>query len=657
MGTQRQTCLRRRREDGAVAIIVALSMAGLVIVGGMVLDFGLVRLDRQTNKLAADSAAISGLEGMRHVDALGNQTGKAAPYAGVCSALEYLQANQPELASVSGTLTDGLGNHVAGAACPLPAASALKQVTCDPDDRSTWAWYSGTADGGRLQIDIRNGYVAADDASSFREEDLTTLVNDQGEMQHKGCDQLAVIISESRTPGLGSVATDDDLTSSVRSVARVNMGADPVNMALVVLEQKDCAAVYAKGGARIRVDGFEGMPGMIHVDSIGDPLGDKCSTNSVIDIEGSLHGAIVAGESEWAPKLPGVIQVHAPSNASRGVPYIYAEPYPPGAEAEVLVPRITRKYVDSDYFTGVRLATSAANDAWASGPAADVVITGPDCTASVPPLQSRVGTWYFDCDSVAYSGNVKLANATKVIFRGSVSVQSNREFAMPKAQEVYINRPDSPATPGLSIKGQFRMHTDGTVSNCKSMAAPAERARLVIGTGEIFARAGTSGPFSLDPSVQAGWSLFQACHTAVIMMGGDHGGCVPADTDPKEPRLTSCNGFLDLAGNSRADWTAPNLKGADRVKADQTDLEDLALWTESDDSSSIVGGGSITLAGVFVLPNANPFDIGGSGAQDVEDSQYFTRKLSARGGGYLYMKPNPHNVTKVPYFDGFALVR
>ena len=57
---------RRRRSDerGVVAVIVAVSMTALLVAVGMVLDFGLVRIDRQVDKAAADSATAAGLQAL-----------------------------------------------------------------------------------------------------------------------------------------------------------------------------------------------------------------------------------------------------------------------------------------------------------------------------------------------------------------------------------------------------------------------------------------------------------------------------------------------------------------------------------------------------------------------------------------------------------------
>src|SRR3954464_14634422 len=78
---------RRRDEQGAVAIIVAISVTFMAVAAGMVLDFGLVRIDRQIDKSAADAAVTAGLHALKAGD------DKPRPFRGVCTALRYLQAN------------------------------------------------------------------------------------------------------------------------------------------------------------------------------------------------------------------------------------------------------------------------------------------------------------------------------------------------------------------------------------------------------------------------------------------------------------------------------------------------------------------------------------------------------------------------------------
>ena len=89
----RRLLTNRRRTDqrGAVAVIVAVAMSSLLIAGGIVLDFGVVRMDRQMNKLAADDAVTAGLR------AADGGTGEVYTDLAVCGALDYLKANRSRL--------------------------------------------------------------------------------------------------------------------------------------------------------------------------------------------------------------------------------------------------------------------------------------------------------------------------------------------------------------------------------------------------------------------------------------------------------------------------------------------------------------------------------------------------------------------------------
>ena len=90
----------------AIAIIVAVGMTALCVVSAMVLDFGLVRVDRQIDSSGADAATLAGLHGLLWAGGDGNPH----PYAGVCTAVRYLKANHPRFNGITENVgwTDGL---------------------------------------------------------------------------------------------------------------------------------------------------------------------------------------------------------------------------------------------------------------------------------------------------------------------------------------------------------------------------------------------------------------------------------------------------------------------------------------------------------------------------------------------------------------------
>jgi len=636
----------RGDEHGAVALMVAMSMVLLCVVAAFVLDFGLIRVDRQTNKSASDAAAAAGLRGLDQGD------GVPHPWAGVCRAVQFLKVNDAKFSDLTGTWSTGAGAGVADGCDPVLASAPCLRA---PGNEASWAAFEGTALSGSVKVRIQSGYdldtPQPGGSSAWPDESYSTHAGDDGDPSMHGCDHLVAMIWQTRDPGLGKLVTDAQLTTSVRSVGRLVQGEQgEQGVALVTLERHDCPSLSTDGTTtKIRVDGFLDMPGMIHADSLGDGTG--CGGARVMEVNGNNPHAIVAGAAETDPTVAGIITVHAlnggpgamPANAAEPYPYVHTEPDPPGA-APTGGELVSREPVDTDYFTGVKSAMATANAVFANAATiADRVISGPECAeGGFPAANGTPGTWYFDCPSgVSYSSNVSLPNATRVIFGSSLEVRSGREFAMPQAAEVYVG---GSAGTGLLVKGAFRMHTRGQSTCAAADPLAAQRGRLVIRTGSLKSEAGAP--------------MFQACSTSVIMMGGQADGCVSSVKGIEPQDATFCtNASVALAGAASTDWTAPDRVTEGRTQADLDDLEDLALWTESEALSSITGSGGITLAGVFVLPNANPFDIGGNGVQDMEDCQYFTRKLRARGGGTLVMKPNPYNITTIPYLGGFGLVR
>ena len=115
------------------------------------------------------------------------------------------------------------------------------------------------------------------------------------------------------------------------------------------------------------------------------------------------------------------------------------------------------------------------------------------------------------------------------------------------------------------------------------------------------------------------------------------------------------------------DWKAPNQSDVFLSVGDPlfAQFEDLALWTEYSGNGTpggaarIGGQGAVVTSGVFFLPNANPFNIGGGGigAQLTVDAQFIVRKLRLSGTVALKMAPNPSNSVPTPVFEGFGLIR
>ena len=233
-------------------------------------------------------------------------------------------------------------------------------MVCKPGVPSTAANFAQTVttpDDVEYLVEISIPYVLTDHPE-FQEETKATLAGDQGEPAEQGCDQIGVQITQTRQPGLGSIASDEDIVSRVRSVGRVTIGNDGEGaVALLLLERHDCRAIDTVGGASVHVYGTDFMPGMIHTDSLGD--GDDC--NSVNKVYNGNHtNGIVADESDDG-LLPGLLSTAALSgaaaavagNATDPIDQVHGGPFPPGNPPEGR-DVITRRPVDNRWLDAVR---------------------------------------------------------------------------------------------------------------------------------------------------------------------------------------------------------------------------------------------------------------------------------------------------------------
>lgn len=622
--------LERRAETGTAAIMISLSMVLLVVSAALVLDLGMARADRQINKSVADSAAIAGTWGLDGGD------NRPRPYAGVCRALQYLKANDPKFADLSGSWSDG--NDVPkGDGC---TDTSLRQVKCIPGLPASWARWTGTAMAGRMTVRIQSGYLTSE--GGWLEESYPGYANDQGNPVEQGCDNIAVILVQRRKPGLGSVATSGDITTSIRSVGRVVTGNEgDAAVALLVLERHDCQAIDLSGGnPRILVKGVGDVPGMIHSDSLGD--GADCGPGMKVLNGNTTNGIVAQAAQTGSPLLPGLISTRALSgvpgavaaNATDPIDMVHGEPYPPG-NPPTGRGLLTRLRVDNRYLAGVKATLADAQTEFGREPATvpsdSTVVTGADCGAPTAAQIAATGALYLFCDS--FTTKDVTFQAKTIVFMGEVKADG---LHLPKATKVYVKGVD--ANKGLQVTG-LKVH-NGDMATCDENNNP-ERARLVVGTGPVEM---TNNSASL-----------QMCNVTMILGGGSPTGCTPA-TGGTQPTVNTCNGSVKITGGS-LDWTAPNAVPAGATPTDWMQHEDLALWSETSGTHDLGGGSYMHLAGVFMLPNAFPFKLHGGGTQSILNSQYIARTLWATGNGTLTMAPDAHDVVTFPVLSGFALVR
>jgi Flp pilus assembly protein TadG len=672
---------RAHDERGAVALLVAAGMTALLVVAAMVLDFGLVRLDRQKVRNGVDAAVMAGLR------ASDDGTGKIHTQRAVCAALDFLRTND---ASMSGLPTGSLDCNTAG-------ADWLK--TCnkaDPFGSASAASYTGTTTSGNTTttVTIKMPYLLTD--GGYREETYSSVSGDVSELN--SCDQLAVLVTRSVKPGLGSLATSSDLTSRLRGVGRVIIDGGDLVPALLLLERSTCGVLTVGSGgspSRIKVFGSGSGPATIHADTRANGAGCGSGSNQQVFQGKQTNGVVAYGSVDGQP---GQISSYATSQgvSSAVVTDGSTQVYGTTATTEAgsgtpsdVIPRdlVTRRAVDERYLGAVRLWSQAAYSEWVKNHSAPGGYTtrfgcptSTDMTAMA--AMNALSSVYIDCpDSAGITLNGTIGAGT-IYFHGFIK---SGKLVMPNATDVYVDNTDNA---GVRINADAIKLGNGDgfcvrATACDSLAVGTcsptgttvrSQARLTVRRGAITTTGG----------------LLRMCNTAVLLQGGQlgmgtpaqPGGCVPPDTmantppteyEPIPPTSTPCpgatssagNGFLSLGGIT--DWTAPNRyddmsalhMSRTQQKAAWADLEDLALWTETYGTGpafKMAGGGALHVGGTFATFNAHPFTVTGGGAQDLTDAQFVTRSFAVDGGATLTMKAYKDAV-KIPRLGPFLLVR
>lgn len=689
---------RRSDERGAIAIIVAISMVAVLVAIGMALDFGLVRVDRQVDKSAADAATFAGLEGLDSGD------GNAHPYKGICTAIRYLNQNNARFSGVSdasGTWTDGAGGAVGGPVC---SNTALLSSICAAGNLSTWARFTwtGTFQGTALTVKIQSGYALPDPA--FDEDTLPAAVSDADDYAG-GCDQLAVIVTQNRKPGFGSLATSGQLSSTIRSVGRVTSVPGGAAPAMLLLKRTGCPILQTgsnSGGSHVYVLGAlstNGLsqPGTIHADSDGTSCTGGSNQNIFLGKAGNgivaFAAPSVANPAVADPAKPGLISSVAAGNGITGGVVRDSNDNVCGSNllataaaipaTPCLAPRkdvvgrglVTRRLVDDRYLAAVRTIVATGNATIASHSG---FVTPPgNCTPTqaqidnTPGLNSNADV-FIDCTANGGFTAPVTIPGKRFVFAGSVKPAAGT-LSLPDAQKVYIVGDPAKDAIALGNGTGFSMHSSGNLSGGRCSNAPTgsatDKAILYVKSGDLKETGG----------------LLQLCYTTAVMGGGTTtgpAGCLPT-TSGIAPTATPCpgganggngDGQLSQTGGD-VDWTAPNRYDVmtlsdgspDPARApewsDPNGPEDLAFWSESYGGNSnptynMAGGGILHIVGVYMVPNADPFTISGGAGQSLTNAQYVATSISLNGTNTsITMGVDPNSAVTLPRLALIGLVR
>lgn len=663
----------RRDEGGVVIIFFALMLVACVIMIALVIDLGILRADRKSNKSTADHATAAGLLALEDTSA---GDGRPHPWRGVCEAYNYVKANGSELASFTNERwtdqSDLTVNLADGPVHPCDDPTRLGSV-CTPGLLETYARFAGHADGGRVQVEIRSGYRMPDPA--FAED--AVRVGDNGDPAEQGCDHLSVVIRESQPRGFSAIIGNDELSTRVRTVGRVTLGSGlDAPASLLLLERRECRALRVESvDSRVVVEhsdddgpgpGTDGVwPGLIHSDSDGSLCATDGSEAVLEGRVGSAGPTILARSATQAHPdtgtiLPGQITVYAKFFAGRPAhtpfPTTIGDTEPRAAQ------RQGRRRVDEKYLAGVtQLANQAGplvardlppDDQWT------LFENNEGCRiAPGGPIASRVGTvpnkLWFKCPEL-WVKDAPLILATpdlEIVITGSLRV--DQPFEVHDLRRLWMRGKSSGDRIAISASGALRLNT-GNTTPCPVDAAgatlPGKTASLFVADGRFEVRSG---------------GRFRACSTLMLLKGGQALPPMPGTTAHPtcaSPTWASSTGtFLTTAGGLVEEWTAPNeLAGVQPSPAYLLThpFEDLALWTEAAAGSELLGGAGTIVKGVFFLPNAHDFKISGNGTGDMPASaQFIACRMRVGGAGTWRMTPDAYNFVLVPSFEGFDLVR
>jgi hypothetical protein len=649
----------RDRERGAVMMLTAFIALGSLMVVGLVVDGGQLLVNRRTNKSVADVAARAGV-------------GRLAfgPWSGVCKAREFLLGNAKGFSSFdAGSETWSNAAALVYGTNPCPAvASAPDTNPCKPNLPSTWAKLQATAVNGRFTIEIQSGYVLPDPRFP-----ADTALADAGTADQGSCDNLAVIISERQAPSFAQVGGGGPTVVRIRSVGRLN-SVESLDFiaALQLLERNKCDVLSVSGAnTRVVAQAFNSYPGTIQIDSAGD---SPSCPSPILNAQSAGPSVVACSANSTQPACrPGIgnrpsrVGIYAVNfnKAANIISTPYGTHY--GDTKAIGSPRTGRKYTDLRYRANVHdldqdaeavltgtsglppgCASVSQNSCTGNG-LTWLVVEPADCTSlgtffAVAGRTSAQNIW-FNCDlNVSSPLTLSAANAY-IVVKGQLAVNSS--FTITDPRKVYVGGRASGNDIGLDLTsptGVLNMNV-GAASTCSGRNGAGYSNRLVVGKGSV--------------KVGSGFTV-RLCQTFTLLASGYDK--VPT-TDGTLPCSTcSYTGTINISSGSTVDLSAPNeITGrlpADSELATTNKFEDLGLWVEAGGGGNgLAGGASTKLAGVFFLPNADPFVLTGGGSLPIElSAQFVSTSLKVSGGATLNLVPNPEDSIPVRIPD-FLLVR
>ena len=646
---------RRKDERGTVVLVTAVFALASLLMVGLVVDGGQLKVDRRTNKGVTDMAARAGVSRLAF-----------GPWSGVCKARGFLLGNAKAFKAFdagSETWSNAAAQVLTTNPCPS-VATAPDTVPCAPNNPATWARLQATAGQGRFTVEIQSVYVLPDPRFAG-----DAALDDTGVTEQGSCDNLAVILTERQEPSFAQVGGAGATNVRVRSVGRLN-AAETLDFvaALQLLERHDCD-VLTTGGANTRViaQPWGSYPGTIQIDSDGtgscpSPILNGQATSGGPSILACSVNSTNRDCNAGTGARPSRIGVYA-RNFNKPATII-STPYPStyGDTAAVASPRTGRKFTDLRYRTSV-----AALDGEVKAMIPSVNALPPGCT-SVNLVTSTCNgsnglTWLVvsDCGALTTFFNAVLGrtSAQNIWFRCDLNVTApltltaansfivvtgqlavNGAFTITDPRKVFIGGRSTGNKVGLDLTGSGTLNVNaGGAAACSGRTAPGHANRLVVGHGSL--------------KVGSGFTA-RICQTFTYLASGYDK--VPAVNGTNPCVCNSYSGTIEVTSGATVDLSAPNeitgrLPTADEL-ATTNPFEDLGLWVEAGGGTNgLTGGAATKLRGVFFLPNADPFTLAGGGTLPIElSAQFVSTTLKVTGGATVNLVPNPEDSIPVSIY-------
>lgn len=382
-----------QEETGAIAILYAVSLLVMIGFAALVLDIGVLRVDRRAAQTTADFASIAGA----------HKLGEGSPSEACVAALEYFSANTPSVSLSDPEISDFCTEDGSDIGFPASDVECYQDPNYDPLVRT-------------LEVDP---YVVTLTWPVDFDPDESDLYDDATD-GHR-CERFQVQVDRTRgfvfasTAGFG---TDEGQTGA-RAVARGTLeegGGEPVGLVVLDPHGRNALCAAGQGGVWVRPyrdgDGNVITPGMIVVDSDGTIVNNtgNCTSDYAIYAQGTSDARILAGDETPAGENGHIFSyalLENPDHAWGKTNNATLAPEPQPHE------RVTRAPVDERFLDAINdlrdTVVPATNYPTYDGP----------CVLS--ETHQHIGNLHITCDELDIQpGGSLTINGGNVIFDGTV---------------------------------------------------------------------------------------------------------------------------------------------------------------------------------------------------------------------------------------------